>query len=144
MVMVFIRLIILTASIALFPVSSAWAAGAKSPEALAIALANAYRHGDSAAIVALHYFIPNQYASPDAQRIAARGDWRRLLKQYRLSGYRVSMLSMSERRIERRGLLPVKKLVMTLAGRGSPEKRSVSFFIVHVAGGFFVIDRNRT
>ena len=140
--MVFIRFVTLFISLALFPASSVWAAGAKSPEGLAFVLANAYRSGDSAAIVALHYFIPGQYALADKQRIAARGNWRRLIKQYRLSGYRVSMLSMRDREIARRGLKPVKKLVMTLARRGSSEKRSANLIIVHVDGGFFVIDRN--
>lgn len=139
--MVFIRFTVLVFSLAIFSVVPVRAAGAKSPEALAMALANAYRSGDSAEIVAMHHFVPNQSASVAEQQATARRDWRRLVQQYKLSGYRVGMLSASDRRADRPGLQPVKTLVINLVERRGTAKLSASYIIVNIGGNYYLVSR---
>lgn len=139
--MVFIRLITLVFSLALFSLAPAWAAGAKSPEALAMVLASAYRSGDVAGIVAMHHFVATQSASVAEQRATARHDWRRLVQQYQLSGYRVSMLSASDRRLDHHGLKPVRTLVINLVERHGAEKYSAKHLVANISGSYFFISR---
>jgi len=142
------RLMSLLATLLLFPIGSVWAAGANSPEALAMAMANAHRSGNVVAIVALHHFVPTQNMSVDEQRAIARGEWRALIKQFQISGYRLSMLSAVERRQfhapDYDALVPVKKLIITLVARHGEGKQTVNHYIGHVAGRYvFIKPKNR-
>ncbi len=138
-----IRLIPLLVTIVLFPIGSVWAAGANSPEALAMALANAYRNEDAAAIVALHHFLPSPNVTVAEQQITARRDWRALIQQFKISGYRVSMLSATDwqqfRALDHINLVPVKKSVITLVARHGAETQTANHYIGHVAGRYFFI-----
>jgi len=108
---------------------------------LALALANAYRRGDSAEIVAMHHFVARPNASVAEQRATAKRDWRRLVQQYQLSGYRVSMLTLSDRRIEHHGLQPVRRLVINLMERHGMARRSINRIISSVAGSYYLVSR---
>ena len=128
----------------LFSVGFAWAAGANSPEALAMAMANAHRSGNVGEIVALHHFVSTQNISVDEQRAIARREWRALLKQFQISGYRLSMLSAPERQqfstTDSASLVPVKKLIITLVARHGEGKQTVNHYIGHVAGRYLFIE----
>ncbi len=138
-----IRLIPLLVTLVLLPVSSVWATGANSPEALAMALANAYRDGDAVAIVALHHFVPSPDAAVAEQKITARRDWRALLQQFQISGYRLSMLSAKDgqqfRATDFAYPAPVKKLEITLMARHGGVKQMANHYIGRVAGRYFFI-----
>ncbi len=136
-----IRFITLLATLALFPISSIWAAGANSPEALAMAMANAHRSGDVGAIVALHHFVPTQNRSVAQQQAKARGEWRALIQQYQISGYRLSMLTAEDRRQFRTTDAPVKKLLITLVAYHGAEKQIANHYIIRVAGRYLFISR---
>ncbi len=138
------RLIPLLVTFFLFPVGVVWAAGANSPEALAMTLANAYRSGDAAAIVALHHFVPSPNVTVAEQQITARRDWRALIQRFKISGYRVSMLSAKDwqqfRVPDHPNRVPVKKLVITLLARHGAETQAANHYIGRVAGRYFFIN----
>ena len=138
-----VRPIPLIVALALFIMGPVWANGANSPEALAIAFASAHRSGDVAAIVALQHFVATQNVSVAEQQALARREWRALIQQYQISGYRLSMLTAKERQQFRTtgspGLAPVKKLVITLMMRTRAGKQTVSHYIGRVASRYYLI-----
>lgn len=136
-----IRFIALLVTLALLPINSIWAAGANSPEALAMAMANAHRSGDAGAVVALHHFVPTPNRSVAQQQATARGEWRALLQQYQISGYRLGMLTAEDRRQFRTTDAPVKKLLITLVARHGAEKQIANHYIIRVAGRYFFVSR---
>jgi len=142
--MIQIRLIPLIVTLALFVMGPVWANGANSPEALAMAFANSHRSGDVAAIVALHHFVPTQQSSAAEQQALARREWRALIQQYQISGYRLSMLTAEERQHFRTndspGLAPVKKLVISLTARAGAEKQTSSHYVGRIAGRYLLIN----
>lgn len=140
------RFISFLAIFVLFPIGAAWGEGEKSPEALAMAVANALRSGNAAAIVALHHFVPTQYMPINEQRAIARREWRVLIMRFQISGYRLSMLSAVERQqflvSDYPDLVPVKKLIITLVARHGQEKQIANHYIGHIAGRYFIIEPN--
>jgi len=124
-------------------VAQAQASGAKSPEALGMALVNAYRSGDAETIVALHYFVPAAGAAIAEQQIPIRTEWRRLMRRYKLSGYRVTDLSAEERQrfnvAAQLSLAPIKKLIINLVAGNGAEQLSANRYIGSVSGDYFFV-----
>ena len=142
------KFVSLLACCLLFSIGSVCAEAANSPEALAMAMANAHRSGNVSTIVALHHFIPSQNISTDEQRAIARREWRALIKQFQISGYRLSMLSAVEqqqfRTTDSASLAPVKKLIITLVARHGEKKKTANHYIARVAGRYvFIEPKNR-
>jgi hypothetical protein len=132
-----LRLLILSLfALAAFPVA---AAGARSPEALAMAFVQAFRGGQVEHLVALHYY-PGGQTDPARDR----GAWRSLVKEYRLSGYRVANLDGTDRaRLARQQprpiLAPVKKFVAQLVSTHGGRQLVLERYIAAANGRFYFL-----